>query len=131
MNRIFDQVPRKFKSDQPGKMSYEDFVWFMLCEEDKTTRRSLEYWFKVVDLDANGVICPYEMEHFYEEQVSRLEALSHEPILFVDLLCQMNDMICPATEINFTLPEILAQADIVGIFFNFLCNLNKFISYET
>lgn len=70
-------------------MSYEDFVWFMLCEEDKTTKRSLEYWFKVVDLDNNGIICPYEMEYFYDEQVSWLEALymSHEPVLFVDLLC--------------------------------------------
>ena len=48
-------------------MKYEDFVWFMLSEEDKTTTRSLEYWFKIIDLDANGVITPYEMEHFYSE----------------------------------------------------------------
>lgn len=34
-------------------MGYEDFVWFMLCEEDKTTLRALEYWFKVIDLDDN------------------------------------------------------------------------------
>ena len=37
-------------------MSYEDFVWFMLCEEDKTSFRSLKYWFTVVDLDSNGII---------------------------------------------------------------------------
>lgn len=68
-------------------MSYEDFVWFMLCEEDKSTRRSLKYWFDIIDLDANGIIAPYEMEYFYEEQVQRLENLNHEPILFIDLLC--------------------------------------------
>ena len=61
----------------------------MLCEEDKTTRQSLEYWFTVIDLDGNGIIGPYEMEYFYEEQVHRLEYLNHEPILFVDILCQM------------------------------------------
>ena len=93
MDRIFDQIPRKFKSTTPGKMSYEDFVWFMLCEEDKTTKRSLEYWFKIIDLDNNGIITPHEMEYFYEEQVQRLESLNHEPILFTDLLCQMNDML--------------------------------------
>lgn len=86
-DRIFEQVPRKFKSDKPGKMSYEDFVWFMLCEEDKTTKRSLRYWFDIIDLDQNGIITPYEMEYFYEELVTRLENLNHEPILFVDLLC--------------------------------------------
>ena len=68
-------------------MSYEDFVWFMLCEEDKTTARSLKYYFDIVDIDGNGIITPYEMEYFYEEQVGRLESLQHDPILFVDLLC--------------------------------------------
>lgn len=68
-------------------MSYEDFVYFMLCEEDKTTIQSLNYWFKVIDLDDNNVITPCEMDYFYEEQVHRLEYLNHEPILFVDLLC--------------------------------------------
>ena len=48
-------------------MGYEDFVWFMLSEEDKTTYRSLQYWFKVIDLDENGTITPHEMDYFYEE----------------------------------------------------------------
>lgn len=37
-------------------MSYKDFLWFMLSEEDKTTRRALDYWFSVVNLSGNGVI---------------------------------------------------------------------------
>lgn len=53
VDRIFDQVPRKFKSTTKDKMNYEDFVWFMLSEEDKTTIRSVQYWFKVIDLDDN------------------------------------------------------------------------------
>ena len=48
-------------------MGYDDFVWFMLCEEDKTTQKSLDYWFGVIDLDKNGIITPHEMEYFYEE----------------------------------------------------------------
>ena len=40
------QVPRRFSSQQPGKMSYEDFVWFILSEEDKTSDTALEYWFR-------------------------------------------------------------------------------------
>ena len=41
VDRIFEQIPRKFTSGQEGKMSYDDFVWFMLSEEDKTTFRAL------------------------------------------------------------------------------------------
>lgn len=29
---------------------------FVLAEEDKTTLTSIEYWFKVIDLDCNGII---------------------------------------------------------------------------
>jgi len=39
-------VPRKLTSPVAGKMSYEDFVWFILSEEDKTSETALEYWFK-------------------------------------------------------------------------------------
>ena len=112
-------------------MGYEDFVWVMLSEEDKSSMRSLQYWFSIIDLDQNGVITPHEMEYFYEEQVHRLEYLNHEPILFVDLLCQMNDMVQPAYEGHFTLEDIRKKRVIVGIFFNCLINLNKFIAYET
>ena len=41
------QAPRKFKAGTPpGKMCYEDFVWFILSEEDKTTDTALTYWFR-------------------------------------------------------------------------------------
>lgn len=38
------QVPRKFTSKVEGKMGYEDFVYFILSEEDKSSEPSLEYW---------------------------------------------------------------------------------------
>ena len=42
-------------------MSYEDFVWFILSEEDKSNELSLEYWFRCVDLDCDGKLRPNEM----------------------------------------------------------------------
>jgi serine/threonine-protein phosphatase 2A regulatory subunit B'' len=123
-------VPRKFKSTVKDKMGYEDFVWFMLSEEDKTSARSQAYWFAIIDLDNNDIITPHEMEYFYEEQVHRLEYLNHEPILFVDLLCQMNDMIRPSFEGHFPFSELRKYQGQVGIFFNCLINLQKFVAYE-
>lgn len=71
------------------------------------------------------------MEYFYEEQVHRLEYLNHEPILFVDLLCQMNDLVKPGYEGHFGYEELKRVKQQIGIFFNCLVNLNKFIAYET
>ena len=82
-------------------------------------------------MDDNGIITPHEMDYFYEEQVHRLEYLNHEPILFVDILCQMNDMIKPEpTEGHFSFDQLRKYLSQVGIFFNCLVNLNKFIAYE-
>lgn len=37
-------------------MNYADFIWFMLSEESKNSRQSIEYWFKVIDLDSDGIL---------------------------------------------------------------------------
>eukprot|EP00262_Sarcandra_glabra_P007190 TRINITY_DN19834_c0_g1_i1.p1 TRINITY_DN19834_c0_g1~~TRINITY_DN19834_c0_g1_i1.p1 ORF type:complete len:541 (+),score=103.60 TRINITY_DN19834_c0_g1_i1:270-1892(+) len=130
VERIFSQVPRKFTSKVEGKMGYEDFVYFMLSEEDKSSEPSLEYWFKCIDLDGNGVLTPIEMQFFYEEQLHRMECMAQEPVLFEDILCQMVDMIGPERESHLTLRDLKA-CKLSGNVFNILFNLNKFMAFET
>lgn len=89
VDRIFAQVPRKFKSEHPDKMGTEDFLWYLLSEEDKTNRTSIEYWFKVVDLDNNGIITPHEMQYFYDDHFQKLQFSEHETVNFSDILCQL------------------------------------------
>ncbi|XP_073018761.1 probable serine/threonine protein phosphatase 2A regulatory subunit B''delta [Primulina eburnea] len=130
VGRIFSQVPRKFTSKVEGKMGYEDFVYFILSEEDKSSEPSLEYWFKCIDLDGNGVVTRNEMQFFYEEQLHRMECMAQEPVLFEDILCQIVDMINPEDEGYFTLND-LKGAKLSGSVFNILFNLNKFMAFET
>ncbi|BBN11704.1 serine/threonine-protein phosphatase 2A regulatory subunit B'' [Marchantia polymorpha subsp. ruderalis] len=130
VERIFSQVPRKFTSTVANKMGYEDFVWFILSEEDKSSEPSLEYWFKCVDLDGDGIITPNEMQYFYEEQLHRMECMAQERVLFEDIVCQMADMICPEKEGQLTLRD-LKRCKLSGNFFNILFNLNKFVAFET
>ncbi|WRX23545.1 EF-hand domain - like 10 [Theobroma cacao] len=128
VNRIFSQVPRKFTSKVEGKMGYEDFVYFILAEEDKPSEPSLE--FKCIDLDGNGVITRNEMQFFYEEQLHRMECMAQEPVLFEDILCQIIDMIKPEDESYITLCD-LKGSKLSGSVFNILFNLNKFMAFET
>lgn len=130
VDRIFSQVPRKFTCKIEGKMGYEDFVYFMLSEEDKSAEPSLEYWFKCIDLDGNGVLTPNEMQFFYEEQLHRMECMAQEPVLFEDILCQIVDMISPEKEEYITLAD-LKGCKLSGNVFNILFNLNKFMAFET
>ncbi|KAF4653197.1 Serine/threonine-protein phosphatase 2A regulatory subunit B'' subunit alpha [Perkinsus olseni] len=130
IDRIFSEIPAKFISGIPGKMGYEDFCWFLISDEDKTTDTSLEYFFKLVDLDGDGVIRDHEMAYFYLEQVQRLECLHQEAVQFQDILCQMNDLIMPEQEGQFELEDFKRTRKISGIFFSILLSLNKFLAYE-
>ena len=85
-------------------MSYEDFVWFIMSEEDKSSDTALEYWFRCADLDSDGTVRPREMWFFYEEQLKRMENLpSAETVLFEDVVCQLHDMLHPEVEGSYTL----------------------------
>lgn len=112
-----------------GRLSYADFVWFLISEEDKKTDTryfdtqpspvslehlcvisnstptsvllsvsSIEYWFRCMDLDGDGVLSMYELEYFYEEQCQKLETMAIEPLPFEDCLCQMLDLVKPEVE---------------------------------
>ena len=50
---------------------------------------SVEYWFRCMDLDGDGVLSMYELEYFYVEQLERMEALGIETLPFEDCLCQV------------------------------------------
>eukprot|EP00927_Polykrikos_kofoidii_P008459 TRINITY_DN1350_c0_g2_i1.p1 TRINITY_DN1350_c0_g2~~TRINITY_DN1350_c0_g2_i1.p1 ORF type:complete len:574 (-),score=99.87 TRINITY_DN1350_c0_g2_i1:40-1761(-) len=130
VDRIFSEIPTKFTSAVPGKMGYEDFIRFLLCDQDRQTERSLEYWFHLYDLDGDGCIRDGEMRYFYEEQVQRMECLNYETISFADIMCQMNDVINPKEEGNFRLAEFKRQKKFAGTFFSFFSSLNKFLNFE-
>lgn len=130
-DRLFSEVARPFSSKIPGKMNYEDFVWFILSEEDKTTDTALEYWFRCIDLDGDGKLSGDELMFFYEEQLHRMECLSQESVSFLDIMSQMLDMLEPEEKTCFTLRDLKRTRPLSGTLFNVLFNLNKFMAFET
>ena len=65
-------------TQQRQLMSYQEFVWFILSEEDKGTSTAAEFWFRIMDRDGDGVITLEDLEFFYKEQVRLLVAKSEE-----------------------------------------------------
>jgi serine/threonine-protein phosphatase 2A regulatory subunit B'' len=115
----------------PG-MTYPDFIYFMLSEEDKTSENSLRYWFSCCDLDSDGVITIDEMRFFYRVQLVRLMNLGQESVSFQDVLCQMLDMLCPEDPLNLTIKDFLRpnKIQLSGTIFDVLFNLHKFLRFE-
>lgn len=46
-----------------------------------------------MDMDGDGILSMYELEYFYSEQVSKMEALGIETMVFEDCLCQVSIVI--------------------------------------
>ncbi|CAK1548605.1 unnamed protein product [Leptosia nina] len=111
------------------RMSYTEFVWFLLAEEDKSHPTAIEYWFRCMDLDGDGYISMYELEYFYEEQMQRMEAIGIETLPFNDCLCQMLDMVHPAEKGKITLTD-LKKCKLTPIFFDTFFNLEKYLDHE-
>jgi serine/threonine-protein phosphatase 2A regulatory subunit B'' len=138
VDRIFDAAPRPFENESTGRttnrefLSYEDFIFFMLSEEDKANEVSVRYWFSCVDVDGDGKLNNMEMRSFYAVQLHRMQCMGHEIVPFEDMLCQMMDMIKPANP-DYLVAEDFLQlecAQVSGALFDALFNLNKYLMFE-
>lgn len=129
IDRIFSGAVTRGPDFEEGRMSYREFVWFLLAEEDKRHMTSIEYWFRCMDLDGDGVISMYEMEFFHEEQMNKMETLGIERLPFEDTVCQMLDMVSPRREGQITLGDLKA-CKMTNIFFDTFFNLDKFLEHE-
>jgi serine/threonine-protein phosphatase 2A regulatory subunit B'' len=138
VDRVFSHGKRPFgrmqslSAEEKLRMGYDDFIYFMLSEEDKTNPTSLRYWYDCIDFDDDGVIRASECRFFYKPQLQRMECLGHEAVPFVDVLCQMSDMLQPDKDGEFLFKYFIREDKIriSGVFFNVLFNLNKFIAFE-
>ncbi|XP_071837984.1 serine/threonine-protein phosphatase 2A regulatory subunit B'' subunit beta-like isoform X2 [Apostichopus japonicus] len=117
------------RSVTEGLMSYTEFVFFMLSEEDKKTPMSIEYWFRIMDIDGDGYISMYELEYFYEEQLIRMENMGIETLPFEDCLCQMLDLVKPSCPDKISLCD-LKSCKLAYIFFDTFINMDKFLEHE-
>ncbi|KAL3932164.1 MAG: hypothetical protein SGBAC_010978 [Bacillariaceae sp.] len=134
VDRIFDAAPRPFENDRANNefLSYEDFIFFILSEEDKANEVSVRYWFSCVDVDGDGKLNNMEMRSFYAVQLHRMQCMGHEIVPFEDMLCQMMDMIKPKNSDYLVVEDFLQPecSQVSGALFDALFNLNKYLMFE-
>ena len=87
-------------------MRYNDFVIFLLAEEDKQSTPALQYWFHVLDCNADGLLDAHDLRLFYEELLLRLEAMGEELVPFNEIMNELIDMVAPACMDKLTLSDI-------------------------
>lgn len=61
---------------------------------------SIEYWFRCLDIDGDGVLSLFELVYFYEEILQRLQELNIDCISIENTICQVLDMVNPKEKGN-------------------------------
>lgn len=103
-------------------MSYADFVYFLLANEDKNSVSGIEYWFRVLDGDGDGVISWWEVRAFWEE------SRSGDKWGFEDLVCSLIDLIKPTNPMQIRLSD-LKRSDNAALFFDMIVDGRKYESH--
>ncbi|UJR21734.1 hypothetical protein I4U23_024809 [Adineta vaga] len=129
IDRIFSGAISSSSNMKEGKMSYYEFVWFLISEEDKRSQTSIEYWFRCMDIDGDGILSMYELDYFYQEQVHKMEIYGIEYMPFEDCICQMLDLVKPEEENKIRLKD-LKRCKLTNVFFDTFFNLEKYLNNE-
>ncbi|KAJ3029429.1 UNVERIFIED_CONTAM: Serine/threonine-protein phosphatase 2A regulatory subunit B'' subunit alpha [Siphonaria sp. JEL0065] len=109
------------------QISYKDFIWFMLCVEDKRKVGSIEYWFRCLDFDGDGILSLHELREFYNQQVKRMiDYRMSEPWKLDDFVCSLLDLIKPKNPHYLTLSDLKRTPQNAALFFDMLFDLRKY-----
>lgn len=71
-----------------GHLNIDDFCRLCALTEDRESKRSQAFWFRIVDVDGDGVLSVHDMRWLYD-QIWKDEATC---VSFEDLVCQVFDM---------------------------------------
>lgn len=138
IRRVVDGYGRALSSGSKDFLDFEDFIYFCLSEEDKNSQAAVYYWFKVLDLDADGVLSGYELATFFaRENQQRLESyFEWEKVpSYENMMCQMLDMLGVDPQRlkkhngGLTLADFRACPTPAN-FFNMIFNASKFSMFE-
>ncbi|ESL11764.1 hypothetical protein TRSC58_00478 [Trypanosoma rangeli SC58] len=129
--RVFDGAARRTTCVRKDYMNYEDFVWFCLSEEDKSTPTAIRYWFRILDLDGDGVLSAYELRSFYDATRAKLTAyIPDGAVPFEDVLCQIFDMLAVEVSCGLRLEELLLKPEAASVALNMITNVLRFLQFE-
>ncbi|VDK86842.1 unnamed protein product [Litomosoides sigmodontis] len=112
-------------------IDYIAFVNFLLAEVDKCHPKSIEYWFRIMDLNGDGRISFDEMEQFYNEVVANVVRINMDVLVFNNLVNMLKDMISPHSSTYFTLSDLKRYPPLARYFFNTFINWIKHIAQES
>lgn len=111
-------------------MDYKSYLDFVLALENRSEPQSLQYIFRILDIDQKGWLNPFDLNFFFRAIQRQLKRYNHEPVNLRDIQDEIYDMIKPQPD-----PYKIRLADLIAsghgeTVVNILIDLNSFWSHE-
>ncbi|OHT02233.1 phosphoprotein phosphatase [Tritrichomonas foetus] len=116
-------------SNRKKLIDFISFSYLLMSSEDKTNLTSINFWYKLCDLDDDGILSLKEVEDLYKTQYERMRITGHETISFDNIFKQLIDIVSPEDSSFITLSD-LVKSKMADVFFNTLFDLQKFLIKE-
>ncbi|KAJ3227577.1 Serine/threonine-protein phosphatase 2A regulatory subunit B'' subunit beta [Clydaea vesicula] len=108
-------------------LTFGEFCFFLLCNEDKKKDTSIEFWFRCLDTDADGILSLYELKNFWEEQYERMLCINFpDPWLFDDFICVLIDLIKPNDPFKITILDLKKCKKNTELFLDMIFDIRKY-----
>lgn len=131
MQRVFAGAGRRVRCPVKGFIGYEDFVWYCLSEEDKSSPAAIRYWFRLLDLDGDGLLSLYELRTFYDATQGKLsEYVPDGGTSFAELVSQLFDMMRCPVEGGLRLQDFMRDPEATYVVINMITNVVRFLQFE-
>lgn len=112
-----------YQSGAYGRVCIDDFLGLVRHAEYKGTSEAEAFWFRVADVDCDGVLGRCDLRQFYDA-VDITDAPSGTLMPFEDVMCMMSDMVkARRPERGISLKDI-RQSKLGSTFFSMLLNCN-------
>lgn len=89
LERVWRFLPGKKVND---RITFADFVVFVILLEEKELQASLNFWFRVCDIEEDGILSLGEMKIWFQYQKQMLKLMNTDTEKFKELVPQIMDM---------------------------------------
>ena len=112
-----------------GEMDYKTYLDFVLALENRKEPQSLQYFFKILDVENQGYLTTFSLSYFFRAIQDQLKSFDQEPVSFNDIKDELYDMIKPEKPDRITLKDLCrsGQGDVLV---SVLIDLNGFWTHE-
>ena len=127
-DKILERIFQRHKQGA-DRLEYSDFVTFVLANCNQYNPKSIEYFFRALDLDDDGILSVQDIATLYKG-MSWMAVIWGESVMdFKNFICMMFDAIKPRNKNYFTVSD-LKRSKLSPLFINTLINVKTCVGFK-